>query len=309
MLRFLFTALLVSICSSFIQESPPKKLRVLILDGQNNHNWKETTRATRATLEACGRFTVEVATSPGDREDKAAWEAFLPDFDAYDVVLSNFNDGGKCLFSKRFRADFEEYVAKGGGFVVVHAADNSSTDWPAYNRMIAVGGWGQRTAKHGKHLRFKEGAWTTDPAPDEASGSHGPVHAFVIESHEPKHPILAGLPERWMHAKDELYDSLRGPCEGVTVLASAFSGKTQRREPMAMTVEYEEGRVFHTPMGHVGAKDAVHCVGFQTVLARGTEWAATGKVTLTQPEGFPGEARPSVIAPKKVKWPDPAGAR
>lgn len=309
MLRILLSALLFSLASPFGSDQPPEKLKVLILDGQNNHNWKDTTAATRATLEACGRFTVEVATSPADREDRAAWEAFLPEFKSFDVVLSNFNDGGTCLFSKRFRAAFEEYVSGGGGFVVVHAANNASGDWPAYNKMIAVGGWGGRTPQHGSHLRFKEEAWTTDPAPEEKSGSHGPQHAFAILTHEAKHPILAGLPGRWMHAKDELYDSLRGPCEKVKVLASAYSAKTKRREPMAMTIRFGEGRVFHTPMGHVGGKDAVHCVGFQTVLARGTEWAASGKVTLTLPEAFPGEESPSVIAPEDVKWPAPAPAK
>ena len=54
-------------------ESPPDKIRVLIIDGQNNHNWKETTRATRETLIACGRFEVDVATSPANRGAEDEW--------------------------------------------------------------------------------------------------------------------------------------------------------------------------------------------------------------------------------------------
>ena len=53
---------------------------------------------------------------------------------------------------------------------------------------------------------------------------------------------------------------------------------------MILTIGYGKGRVFHTPMGHVGGTAPVHCVGFQTVIARGTEWAATGAVTIPVPK-------------------------
>ena len=47
---------------------------------------------------------------------------------------------------------------------------------------------------------------------------------------------------------------------------------------MLMVIEYGKGRVFHTTLGHF--VDAVNGVGFQVTLQRGTEWAASGKVTL-----------------------------
>ena len=56
---------------------------------------------------------------------------------------------------------------------------------------------------------------------------------------------------------------------------------------MIWTVTYGKGRIYHTPMGHdVGS---VRCVGFATALARGAEWAATGKVTVPVPKDFPTE--------------------
>ena len=69
-----------------------------------------------------------------------------------------------------------------------------------------------------------------------------------------------------------------------------------------MTIAYGEGRVFHTPMGHVGSFVPVHCVGFQTIVARGTEWAATGAVTIPIPEGFPSPEEISVIPPEEGVW-------
>ncbi|MEO1993295.1 MAG: ThuA domain-containing protein, partial [Pirellulales bacterium] len=61
--------------------------------------------------------------------------------------------------------------------------------------------------------------------------------------------------------------------------------KTKRHEPMIMTIEVGKGRVFHTPMGH--ETYSMECIGFMNTLQLGTEWAATGKVTIPVPEDFP----------------------
>src|SRR5207247_7235398 len=115
-------------------------LKALIIDGQNNHDWRKTTPVLKAALEDSSRFSVDVATSPQDKD----WSKFRPEFKNYEVVVSNYN--GQA-WPETVKKDFEVYIRGGGGFVAVHAADNSFPDWLEYNRMIGVGGWGDRNEK------------------------------------------------------------------------------------------------------------------------------------------------------------------
>ncbi|MFM7136879.1 MAG: ThuA domain-containing protein [Planctomycetota bacterium] len=268
--------------SSGSAAEPPH--RGLIVDGQNNHGcWPTTTPMMRKYLEDTGLFRVDVVTHAPEGEDPA----FQPAFADYDVVVSNFGHGA-AEWPAATKAAFEAYVREGGGFVAVHAADNSFPKWPAYNEMIGLGGWGGRNESNGPYVYFDEaGKLVRDTTPGPG-GSHGPQHEFPIVVRDGDHPVTRGMPASWMHAKDELYDSLRGPAENMAVLATAWSPTTKRHEPMIMTIDYGKGRVFHTPMGH--ETYSMECAGFITTFQRGCEWAATGKVTQELPKDFPGEA-------------------
>lgn len=291
-------------------------IKVLIIDGRNNHDWRSTTKATKATLEKTGRFTVDVSTSPERRADKAAWDAWRPKFSEYDVVLSNFNDdcevegGCETVWSKQTQEDFEKFVREGGGFVPVHAADNAHGNWPEYNEIIGIGGWGGREAGRSGYLFRKiDGKWQATSPNEGRSGDDEQVKDYLVIHEQPDHPILKGLPTEWMHADDELYGSLRGPAKNIEVLAYAYCRLTGENEPLMMIVTYGKGKVFHIPMGHYNDEfepygASLHCVGFQAVLARGTEYVATGKVTIGIPESFPGKDKRVVILPEELEWPE-----
>lgn len=302
-LAFIAT-LLLSSCS---ENSKP--LKALIIDGQNNHTiWPKSTVMMKHYLEETGLFEVDVARTqytwkgeehlanypiPGLPQTEALDEpkpdpTFKPDFSQYDVVISNF--GWKAAdWPQETKNAFEKYVREGGGFVPVHAANNSFGDWDEYNKMIAIGGWGGRNVASGNYLYYDVMQKLVKDPSDGKSGSHGPQHSFAVTVREKNHPITRGLPEKWLHTKDELYDRLRGPTENVTVLATAYSDAeqkgTDRHEPMMLTIDYGEGRVFHTAMGHTDY--SIECVGFITTFCRGVEWAATGEVTQPIPSDFP----------------------
>jgi hypothetical protein len=115
------------------------KLKVLIIDGQNNHKWDITTPVLKDALESSGAFTVEVSTTPPKNSPADAWKDWHPAFSNYAAIISNYNGEP---WPVAVRGSFDNYVKGGGGFVSIHAANNSFPDWAEYNQMIGVGGWG-----------------------------------------------------------------------------------------------------------------------------------------------------------------------
>jgi len=270
------------------------KSNVLIIDGQNGHDWKATTPPIKAMLEKTGRFTVAVLTSPpalarnpddaAKAANKDAWEKFKPDFSKYQVVLSNYSGQP---WPEDVQKAFEKFVADGGGFVCYHFAVAAFKEWDAYNQMIGMG-WKQ--AAFGEGLALDDSGKEVRRAKGEgAGGSHGPAHPFEVIVRDKDHPIMKGLPEKWQHISDELYGSLRGPAKDMHVLCTAFSKKdadkfkagTGMHEPMAWTVPFGKGRVFVNALGHAVPETTAPDTAI--LLERGTEWAATGNVTIPAP--------------------------
>jgi uncharacterized protein len=279
-LTFCATAIL-ALCSH--SATAAEKIPVLLIDGQNNHKWQETTPVLVKALNASGRFEVTVSTTPAKEALPVAWETWRPDFSKYKVVISNYNG---VDWPPTVKLAFEKFVREGGGFVCIHAADNAFPKWNEYNQMIGLGGWGGRNEKSGPYVYLENGQVKRDLSPGPG-GNHGPQHEFLVEltTEGKAHPITKGMPDVWKHAKDELYDKLRGPAEKMTILATAMSQVTNRQEPMAMVIDYHQGRCFHLALGH--ADYSMKDVGFWVLLQRGTEWAATKAVTIPLPAQMP----------------------
>jgi len=275
------------------------KIRVLIIDGRNNHNWKDTTPFLKQQLEGTGKFQVSVATTPPNGASAEDWGSFKPDFSKCDVVLSNYN--GAKWEPEPVRKSFEQFLNEGGALVNVHAANNAHKGWIGFEEATGLL-W--RGNKDGARLYLDEVGKLLKMEIGKGPGAgHGPQHEYIVQTRDSSHPITKGIPKEWLHGKDELYHGQRGPAKDMNILATAFSdskkGGTGVHEPMIWTIPVGKGVAVTNVLGHVGgnAKNmpAMKCVGFLTLVARSCEWAVTGKVTIPVPENFPDDKKVSLV--------------
>ena len=245
------------------------KVKVLIITGSHGHDWKGTLPVLKDLFNATGRFDVDVTLDP--KKD------LTPErLSRYDVFLLHYKETSEMpgRWPKSAEDAFLDAVRGGKGLVVLHYAssafDEGAANWPEFEKLIG-GGW--RRSK--------------------GYGSHAPPYQYRVEIKDREHPITKGLPESFLHTKDELYHKLL-MLEGNHVLAEALDNHekgTGKKEPLIWVLSYGKGRVFHDALGH--GVDQMKGPGFQALLARGTQWAATGKVTLPAPASIdsPPEAK------------------
>lgn len=273
----------------------PPKIRVLIVDGFNNHDWEAGTKLIRDILLEDEEVSVDVSTVPAYQSDN--WKEWLPEFSDYSVVVQNTNNLlVKQAWPEPARLAFEKYLAEGGGMLVFHSANNSFSEWPEYNRMIGLG-W--RKQDFGKAIEVVDGKAVEIPAGVGANTSHGRrVDAVVKRVGD--HPIHNGLPEEWMAADLEVYRYARGPAENLQVLSYAREDATKKDFPIEWVVNYGKGRVYNSTYGHYMKKQiemppGARCVAFRTLMKRAVRWLAGEEVSEDVPEDFPTAEATSVI--------------
>lgn len=264
------------------------RVRVLIVDGCSNHDWKLTTALIRGILAPTGLFTVDVSTAPASA-DAPGWSAWRPKFRDYDVVIQNYNDlKGGAPWPAEVRSAFEAYVAGGGGVYIWHSANNAFVDWPAYNEMIGLG-W--RKKDFGAALTIDDQERIVRiPASQGPDTGHG-ARVDTVVKRLGDHPIHAGLPRQWKTPDIEIYYYARGPARNLDVLSYGYDPKTRMNWPLEWVVRYGKGRVYTSTFGHVWAGDRqperMRCAGVQTVAIRALQWLAGRPVTWPVPPDFP----------------------
>ena len=252
MIHVVFTALVAALCA-FGQN----KIELLIITSNHvGHDWRATTTELRKILDETGLFNVHVT------EDFSGGtsETLKP----YDVVLLNYRSPKP---NNRWPAPAEEaltqWVRSGKGIVVYHFALSAFEGWEDFERM-AVATW----------------------RPDH--GQHSPRHDFQVSVVDASHTIVGGLGNGFSILDDELYTNLKSvDTEQRHIIATAYDDPEfykdklkvlfddDRTSPMLWTREWGKGRVFVTALGH--DLKAMQNPGFRKTLARGAEWAATGR--------------------------------
>jgi len=272
-----------------VEPAGKKTIRVLIVDGFSNHDWKRTTWMVRSILEETGRFEVTVSTAPNtaDSLSRTSWD---PDFEHYAVVIQNTNNiqDTALRWPRRVEQRLEAYVKGGGGLYVLHSANNAFASWLQYDTIIGLG-W--RPMNTGFALQLDSADHMIRIPPGQGEGTnHGERFDAVIHIVN-RHPINQGYPQRWRTASMELYRYARGLAENITILSAATDSVTGRIFPVEWVVRYGKGRVYASSMGHLWKGDvypvSYRSIDFQTTLIRATEWLATGNVTYPVPPNFP----------------------
>lgn len=222
-----------------LKKAEPKRKKVVILTGANNHNWKATTPVLENMLARSGRFEVDVVSEP---------EKLTPELlGGCDVLLSNWNGfvrNKPAPWSAGLKKAYVDFVRNGGGHVVVHAGSCSHYDWADYHA-ISLATW-------------------------KGATGHKSPHAFEVRIADKRHPITAGMKN--FKITDELwFKPFVQP--GAAVIAESFSQHTGNWEPTALTGAFGKGRCFTLLLGH--SAGFMQNEGFKALLISGTEWAAS----------------------------------
>jgi uncharacterized protein len=215
------------------------KARILIVTGDDvspAHDWLTCANATRDLLKESGRFDVDVVGGA----EVLANEANLKDVDAIYMMLYNARTP---TLSDKGKENLLNFVRNGKGFVVTHLSSASFKEWPEF-RALCGRVWVMGTSGHGPRGVFK---------------------AVVVDKAS---PVTTGVSD--FTQDDELYAKLQGDAP-IHVLVQADSDWSKKTEPLAFTLGYGKGRVFHHTFGH--DTKALATPEVKKLIVQGTAWA------------------------------------
>ncbi len=230
----------------------PGSIRILILSGSNNHEWKQTTIALESIYSETDMFSYEVCDLPDTLG--------LSDFELFDVIVSNWNSWPEndLRWPQGAEEALSDFIKNGGGFVTFHASSSAFYRWPEFRK-------------------FTTAAWVMDTT------WHGEISATQVSIQNHEHDITKGMTdffiqdELWVNAEDNTNFKILG-----TATNNDLSSRGTEDQAAIMVSDYGKGRIFHTILGHDAR--TMRNRGFRTLMLRGAEWAATGSVTQAIPQ-------------------------
>jgi len=215
------------------------KKKALLFGGGGCHDYKSVCPLLETLLQEQAGFSVDYVDA-----DMRAFHASR--IVRYELVVVYHTGGELPLQAKR---GLVEWMAKGGGFVGVHAAADSFKNAPEYLAML--GG---------------------------VFAGHPFVRRYLVSLADREHPVTREIEgyaiehwEKWpvfeYEVRDEQY--LLDYDSRMRVLATAlYQGKTW---PVCWVRDWGQGRVFYLALGH--NVEACQAPIFQALFANGARWA------------------------------------
>jgi uncharacterized protein len=231
--RVVLFLLCVAACSlCFAQTERPNKKHVLVIGEEKGYRHESVTHAM-ATIDHLGRETgLWDTTIRTDTEalTKKKLEYNAKNLNDFDAVI--FFTGGTLEMDAQQKADFLSFVHDDGkGFIGIHSAAITFTDWPEYGEM--VGGY------------FDDHPWGTFDAP------------ILVEDRQ--FPGMQQFPGSFS-LKDEIYQIRNYSRENLRVLMRLDANKLDLKNPRVHRADrdfavtwakmYGKGRVYYSTLGH-----------------------------------------------------------
>ena len=242
-MRFWVAALLSLSVASAAPAQPNRGTTILIFSHTSGFRHDSIPTGIRAITQIARSHGIQVVAS---EDPRAFADANLGQFKAI-VLLSTTTDPNvpesEWLVGER-RTALQNFVARGGGILAIHAAADSHYHWPWYARLI-----GARFERH---------------PPGTAKGR--------ISMTDPSSRLSRGLPQVFEHTDEWYYFADFDPTSTLvaTLDPASIGEKDVNPKPVAWARQVDGGRVFYTAMGHT--RESYSEPRFLKQLETGLNW-------------------------------------